>query len=67
MMPHHVMRAETLSKFVQIASEIREKWLPYEDVLPWFRGQESADWGLVPKFYRSEPTEYSSGEPISPR
>jgi len=46
-MPHRTETARSLADFVKIVTELEnEKWWP------WFRGQASAEWGLLPKLYR---------------
>lgn len=49
--------ATTLEEFVSHTSTLREKWLGGFEVVPWFRGHERSDWPLVPKFYRTMPTD----------
>jgi hypothetical protein len=45
--------ARGVEEFVEIVSEVRDKW-GLKEVLPWFRGQASAEWHLIPKFYRQQ-------------
>src|SRR5258708_28688402 len=55
--------AESVEQLRSIASEVRDKWLggPSEmAILPWFRGQSDAAWGLAPKFYRCAPTDLAT-------
>ena len=49
--------AESIEDFLGIASKLRDDWFGRSDmaILPWFRGHKSADWQLVPKFYREGP------------
>jgi hypothetical protein len=49
--------ANSLEEFVSHTSVLREEWLGGSEVVPWFRGHEHSDWPLVPKFYRTEPTD----------
>jgi len=43
--------ARSVDEFVKIVARVRKDW-ELKEVLPWFRGQASAEWSLVPKFYR---------------
>lgn len=61
MLPNLV--ANTLEEFVSQTSALRQKWLE-NDVVPWFRGHERADWPLVPKFYRQLPTDRNTEDEI---
>ena len=49
-----VLRAGSVSRFVEIACECREQWSAAEGKYldPWFRGQSSTRWGLEPNIYR---------------
>lgn len=55
--------ANNLEQFVKHTSELRKKWLG-DDVVPWFRGHERADWPLVPKFYRQLPRDRNAEDEI---
>jgi hypothetical protein len=55
--------ANNLEEFVKHTSELRKQWLD-DDVVPWFRGHEHADWPLVPKFYRQFPTDRDTEDEI---
>jgi hypothetical protein len=55
--------ANSLEEFVSQTSALRTKWLG-DDVVPWFRGHERADWPLVPKFYRQPPTDRNTEDEI---
>ena len=41
--------ANSVEEFAKKALELRNAWCADETVLPWFRGQERAEWPLVPK------------------
>jgi hypothetical protein len=56
--------ANNLEEFVSHTSAIRKKWLSGSEVIPWFRGHEKTDWPLVPKFYRSDPTDRNTEDEI---
>ena len=56
--------ANDLQQFVSHTSTIRKKWLSGNEVIPWFRGHEKSDWPLVPKFYRSDPTDRNTEDEI---
>jgi hypothetical protein len=45
-------RVESLEQFIQAARQLEKAWARGEPTLPWFRGQENAEWGLLPKIYR---------------
>src|SRR5580698_9483387 len=55
--------ANSLEEFVGHTSRLRRKWLQ-DDLVPWFRGHERADWPLVPKFYRELPTDRNTEDEI---
>jgi hypothetical protein len=44
----------SVSAFLTAVSKLSEEWLPREEehVGPWFRGQQNAEWRLLPKLYR---------------
>jgi len=56
----------TVEEFVAEASRLRDKWMGRSDmaILPWFRGQENAAWGLLPKFYRMKPMDWGTEREI---
>jgi FRG domain/SET domain len=56
--------ATTLEEYVKHTSNIRKKWLGENEVVPWFRGHERADWPLIPKFYRNSPTDQNTEDEI---
>jgi len=58
------LTANNLEEFVTHTTAIRKKWLGEGEVVPWFRGHEKADWPLVPKFYRSQPTDRNTEDEI---
>ncbi len=43
-------RVDSVEQFIEIAAELRDRWMGLSDmsILPWFRGQENADWDLAP-------------------
>src|ERR1035441_9477027 len=57
-------RVESLDQFVKVVSVRARKWMPASKEkqrtnsswLPWFRGEENADWptALKPKLYRTK-------------
>jgi hypothetical protein len=62
-MPSNLI-ANRMEEFVSHTSTFQKKWLTESEVIPWFRGQERSDWPLVPKFYRSNPTDRNTEEEI---
>jgi len=48
---------KSVEEFTKFASGLRDEWMGKSDmaITPWFRGQENADWDLVPSFYRKPP------------
>ena len=73
-MPPKTESASSVEEFVKKASEVTRRWFPNENeapLLPWFRGQEKAEWALVPKLYRPKPgdlqTEYEIREDFTTR
>jgi hypothetical protein len=60
-LPHLV--ANGLEEFVKQTSDLRKQWLE-DDVLPWFRGHERAEWPLIPKFYRQLPIDRNTEDEI---
>jgi hypothetical protein len=63
-LPTRIVRS--VEEFTKIAAELRDKWMGKSDmaILPWFRGQENADWDLVPRFYRTPPTDQETEREI---
>jgi hypothetical protein len=61
-MPHSERTAETVEQLTTIASELRDKWIGNSAmaIIPWFRGQAYAEWRLIPKFYRTKPTDLTT-------
>jgi hypothetical protein len=55
-------RVDSVEAFANQAIKLRDEWMNHSDmaILPWFRGQANADWGLVPKFYRAKPTDLNT-------
>jgi hypothetical protein len=55
-------RLDSVEGFTTQAIKLRDEWMNHRDmaVLPWFRGQASAEWGLVPKFYRAKPIDINT-------
>jgi hypothetical protein len=51
--PSKIIRS--VEEFVKEMTILRDKWFPGDKVLPWCRGQERAEWGLLPKLYRLNP------------
>jgi hypothetical protein len=48
-----IVNVESLSTFLEAVKSIRDEWFDDDQTLgPWFRGQQRAYWGLVPKLYR---------------
>ena len=45
-------RIQSVGEFVQEISALRDRWFPNVSLVPWCRGQERAEWELVPKLYR---------------
>jgi hypothetical protein len=46
-------KAENLSEFVSVVATVRDRWFDEEHPWgPWFRGQQRASWGLLPKLFR---------------
>ena len=39
----------SVEDFIKEISILRESWFPDDPLLPWCRGQERAEWDLVPK------------------
>ena len=56
----------SVEEFTAIAGELRDEWMGKSEmaILPWFRGQESADWDLIPKFYRAAPIDQTTEREI---
>jgi hypothetical protein len=50
--------ANSVEEFTKKISDLRDQWFDDEPLLPWCRGQERAEWPLVPKLYRGEPDDY---------
>jgi hypothetical protein len=50
--------ANSIEEFTKKISDLRERWFADEPLLPWCRGQERAEWPLVPKLYRGEPDDH---------
>jgi hypothetical protein len=50
-------RVDSVEKLSGLARDLRDEWMNHTEmaILPWFRGQANAEWGLVPKFYRTKP------------
>jgi hypothetical protein len=57
---------DSVEQFIAMACELRDKWMGRSDmaILPWFRGQEDADWNLAPKFYRALPMDLTTEREI---
>jgi len=51
-MPEHLKVVRSVEEFVKEISLLREQWYPDEPLVPWCRGQERAEWDLIPKLYR---------------
>jgi len=51
--PSRIVRS--VEEFVKEMSILRDKWFPDEALVPWCRGQERAEWSLLPKLYRLNP------------
>lgn len=45
----------SVEEFVKEVATLRDLWFPDEPLVPWCRGQERAEWGLTPKYYRLIP------------
>jgi hypothetical protein len=54
-MPTPAKIIRSVEEFVKEMTILRDKWFPNEDLVPWCRGQERAEWGLSPKLYRLNP------------
>jgi hypothetical protein len=54
-MPAQVQLVKSVEEFITTISALREQWFHGEPLLPWCRGQERAEWELVPKLYRGAP------------
>jgi hypothetical protein len=65
-MPLPTSTVRSVEEFAAIAAELRDKWIGKSDmaILPWFRGQDHSDWELVPKFYRTPPTDLGTEREI---
>ena len=50
--------ANSIEEFTKKISNLRDRWFADEPLLPWCRGQERAEWPLIPKLYRGEPDDY---------
>jgi hypothetical protein len=50
--------AKSVEELIKKVSDFRDRWFGEEPLLPWCRGQERAEWSLVPKLYRSEPDDH---------
>jgi hypothetical protein len=50
-------RAGSLAQFIEVVFKIRDAWDDASDDLidPWFRGQSSIDYELVPSYFRHKP------------
>lgn len=55
-------RVDSVEGFTNHAIKLRDEWMNPSDmaILPWFRGQLSTEWGLVPKFYRTKPIDLNT-------
>ncbi len=42
----------SVEEFIKEISILRDEWFPDDCLVPWCRGQERAEWGLVPNLYR---------------
>src|SRR5580700_10930183 len=51
--PSKIIRS--VEEFVKEMSILRDKWFPDDALVPWCRGQERAEWSLLPKLYRLNP------------
>ena len=50
--------ANSIEEFTKKISDLRGRWFSGWSLHPWCRGQERAEWPLVPKLYRGEPDDY---------
>lgn len=50
--------ANSIEEFTKRISDLRNRWFGDWSLVPWCRGQERAEWPLVPKLYRGEPDDY---------
>jgi hypothetical protein len=52
--PPKIRRADNVSDFLHHVQEIYCNWFTQDDdpFVPWFRGQQEAEWQLTPKLYR---------------
>lgn len=45
----------SVEEFVKEIATLCDEWFPDESLVPWCRGQERAEWRLMPKYYRLIP------------
>jgi hypothetical protein len=51
--PRMIIRS--VEEFVKEITKLCEEWFPDDSLVPWCRGQERAEWDLIPKLYRGVP------------
>lgn len=51
-MPANSKVVRSVEDFVKEISVLQNDWFPDEPLVPWCRGQERAEWDLMPKLYR---------------
>ncbi len=54
-MPMRLKVIPSVEEFVKEIASLRDEWFPDDSLLPWCRGQERAEWDLIPKLYRGGP------------
>lgn len=54
-MPTRSKIIRSVEEFIREIAKLRDEWFPDDCLVPWCRGQERAEWDLVPKLYRSVP------------
>jgi len=65
--PKGPLEAGSITEFLHHVQKIcdRKGWFAGEDALgPWFRGQDKADWTLVPKLYRGRDVKHDAANNI---
>jgi hypothetical protein len=45
----------SVEEFIKEIGKLRHEWFPDDTLVPWCRGQERAEWDLMPKLYRGVP------------
>lgn len=47
-----IITVTTLEEYIGKTLSIKDRWFPDDPLFPWFRGQDRAEWSLLPKLLR---------------